>query len=156
MDTHDLIAPGTLAERIGTPCAPRIFDVRRREVFEASAELVPGARWLDHRELDAEPYDVPGVALSHAGEACSFDAFLARFALHDPALQALATIVRGADTARPDLAPQSAGLLAMSLGLSALYRDDHAVLAQGYLLYDALLAWLREARDERHGWPPAG
>jgi hypothetical protein len=94
--------------------------------------------------------------MSHAGEACSFDAFLARFGLEDPALQTLATIVRGADTSRPELAPQSAGLLAMSLGLSALYRDDHAMLAQGYALYDALLAWLRGARDEGHGWPPAG
>jgi len=101
-------------------------------------------------ELGAIPYDVPGVQLSHRGERCSFDALLEDFGLDDPALRALATIVRGADTARLDLAPQSPGLLALSLGLSTLYRDDREMLEHGIGMYDALHAWLRAARDEVH------
>ena len=69
-------------------------------------------------------------------------------------MQELATIVRGADTGRLDLAPQAPGLLALSLGLSALFKDDHEMLRHGMVMYDALYAWLKEARDETHGWPP--
>jgi len=105
-------------------------------------------------ELDATPYDVEGVELSHAGPLCSFDALLAKFSLRDPALDQLAVIVRGADTARLDLAPQCAGLLAISLGLSRLFADDHEQLRHGMVIYDALHAWLREARDETHTWNP--
>ena len=104
----------------------------------------------------AIPYDVEGVELSHVGPLCSFDAFLARYHLQDPALQTLATIVRGADTDRLDIAPQCAGLLAVSLGLSRIYSDDHEQLKQGLVLYDALYAWLREARNEKHTWNPHG
>src|SRR5581483_17241 len=91
----------------------------------------------------AVPYDVAGAELNHVGERCSFDAFIARFGIVDEALDRLATIVRGADTGRPELTPQSPGLLAMSHGLSALCPDDHAMLAQGLLLYDMLYAWCR-------------
>jgi hypothetical protein len=105
-------------------------------------------------ELGAIPFDVEGVELSHAGPRCSFDAFLAKYELDDPALAALATIVRGADTARLDLAPECAGLLAVSLGLSRLFTDDHEQLRHGFVVYDALYAWLREARDETHTWNP--
>lgn len=118
--------------------------------------FVPAAQVLDAaRERDAIPYDVPGVELSHVAERCSFDAFLAKYGLDDPALAQLAVIVRGADTGRLDLAPEAAGLLAVSLGLSALEHDDHAMIARGFVVYDALYAWLREARGETHGWPPA-
>lgn len=106
------------------------------------------------REVDAIPFDVEGVELSHDGPLCSFDALLKRYALDDPALQSLAVIVRGADTARLDLAPQCAGLLAISLGLSRLYADDHEQLRHGFVVYDALRAWLREAQDETHTWNP--
>jgi len=95
-------------------------------------------------EKNAEPYDIPDVEFSHAGEECSFDAFLKFFRLkEDPALRELAIIVRGADTNRLDLAPQAAGLLAVSLGLSRLYEDDHEMLEHGMLVYDALYAWCR-------------
>ena len=106
-------------------------------------------------ELGATPYDIPGVEMSHVGDLCSFDAFLAKHRLDDPALQQLAVIVRGADTSRLDLAPQSAGLYAISLGLSRCFADDHAMLAHGMVLYDALYAWCREGRAETHRWPPA-
>src|SRR5512134_1436322 len=101
------------------------------------------------RELGATPFDVQGVELSHEGPLCSFDAFLRKYGLDDPALQEIALIVRGADTEHLELAPQAAGLLAISLGLSRNFADDHAQLAHGLVLYDALYAWARFVRDER-------
>jgi hypothetical protein len=98
-------------------------------------------------ESGAIPFDVPGVELGHVGEWCSFDAFLSKYRLTDPALQQLAAIVRGADTGRPELTPQSPGLLAISLGLAHNFRDDHELLRQGMVLYDALYAWCREAHS---------
>lgn len=89
----------------------------------------------------AVPYDLPGVELGHRGECCSFDAFLEKYGLEDPALRELAAIVRGADTSRLDLTPQSAGLYALSLGLSHLFPDDHQMLEHGMVMYDALYAW---------------
>jgi hypothetical protein len=92
-------------------------------------------------DTGAVPYDVPGVELGHVGELCSFDAFLKKYALDDPALQRLAAIVRGADTSRLDLTPQSAGLYAISVGLSRNFPDDHEMLKHGMVVYDALHAW---------------
>lgn len=125
--------------------------------IDAGAEFlyVPAADVLAVAEReDATPYDIPGVEFSHVGELCSFDAFLGKYALDDPALQQLAVIVRGADTSRLDLAPQSAGLFAISLGLSACHADDHEMLKHGLVLYDALYAWCRSCQGETHGWPP--
>ena len=106
------------------------------------------------RESGAIPFDVEGVRLSHDGPLCSFDAFLAEYQLRDPALAEIATIVRGADTARLDLAPQAAGLLAISLGLSRNFADDHEMLRHGFVVYDALYSWSRHARNETHTWNP--
>lgn len=89
----------------------------------------------------AIPYDVPGVELTHVGERCSFDAFIEKYQLAEPALQRMAAIVRGADTSRLDLTPQSAGLHAISLGLSHHFADDHQMLDHGLVMYDALYAW---------------
>jgi len=105
-------------------------------------------------ETGATPYDIPGVEMSHVGDLCSFDAFLAKYGLAEPALHDLATIVRGADTSRLELAPQSAGLYAISLGLSRIFADDQMMLQHGLVLYDALFAWCREGRSETHAWPP--
>jgi rhodanese-related sulfurtransferase len=107
------------------------------------------------KERGAIPYDVPEVEFSHVGGRCSFDAFLYRYRLTDPALQELALIVRGADTNHPELAPQSAGLVALSLGLSALFADDHEMLEHGMVVYDALHAWCRSDKNEVHTWNPA-
>lgn len=107
-------------------------------------------------ETGATPYDIPGVEMGHDGELCSFDAFLKKYQLTDPVLQQLASIVRGADTSHLDLAPQAAGLLAISLGLSHNFPDDHEMLKQGIVIYDALYAWCRELQSETHNWPPAG
>ncbi len=91
---------------------------------------------------------------SHDGELCSFDAFLKVYGIKDRALDALALIVRGADTARLELTPQSPGLLALSLGLSANFADDHAMLEHGMVMYDAFYAWCRSLQGETHNWTP--
>jgi rhodanese-related sulfurtransferase len=115
----------------------------------ARFDYVPPERVLEAaRETGAVPYDVPGVRFSHRGERCSFDALLEDLDLREPALDRLAVIVRGADTARLDLAPQAAGLLAVSLGLSRIHADDAAMLEAAMPVYDALYAWCREARGE--------
>ena len=105
-------------------------------------------------ERDAEPYDIPDVRFSHEGERCSFDAFLKVYRLTDPALAELAIIVRGADTGRLALAPQAAGLAAISLGLSRCFRDDHEMLEHGMVMYDALYTWCKEGKAEAHTWNP--
>jgi rhodanese-related sulfurtransferase len=122
---------------------------------DAEFLYVPTKEVLDvAKQQQAVPYDIPGVAFSHDGELCSFDAFLKHYRLTDPALQRLAVIVRGADTARLDLAPQAPGLAAVSLGLSRIFSDDHEMLKHGMVLYDALYAWCREGQDEVHTWKP--
>jgi rhodanese-related sulfurtransferase len=123
---------------------------------EAEFLYVPAKQVLDAaRERDAIPYDIPDVHFSHEGECCSFDAFLKHYRLADPALAQLATIVRGADTARLDLAPQASGLAAISLGLSRRFADDHEMLKHGLVMYDALYAWCKGGQDEVHTWNPA-
>ena len=124
----------------------------------ATFDYVPTPRVFDEaRERSAVPYDIPGAVVTHRGERCSFDALIEDFDLRDPALDLLARIVRGADTDRLDLAPQSAGLLATSLGLSQRYADDHEMLEQAMPVYDGLYAWARkeiEGANERHSWNP--
>ena len=107
-------------------------------------------------QTGATPYDVPNVEYTHVGDDCSFDTFLKKHKLNDKALQDLAVIVRAADTDRLDLAPQAAGLLAISLGLSRNFSNDHEMLAHGMVMYDALYTWCCHAQGERHNWtyPP--
>lgn len=106
-------------------------------------------------ERSAIAYDVPDVHFTHDGDLCSFDAFIKTYCLGgDPALVQLANIVRGADTGNLALAPQAPGLLAVSLGLSRLYADDHQMLKQGMILYDALYLWCKEGQSETHTWNP--
>lgn len=101
-------------------------------------------------DTGAVPYDIPNVELSHVGDHCSFDAFLRKYDLADPALHQLAVIVRGADTSRLDLTPQSAGLHAISLGLSSACANDHKMLKHGMVLYDALYAWCKQCQSKTH------
>ncbi len=138
-------------DRVACPWLIARFVDPKAEFFYVPAGGVLAAA----AEQGAIPYDIPNVELSHRGELCSFDAFLAKYDLTDPALKQLAVIVRGADTNRLDLAPQAAGLLAVSLGLSHNFADDHAMLAQGMVLYDALYAWCRSCQGETHDWRPA-
>jgi rhodanese-related sulfurtransferase len=103
--------------------------------------------------LGAQPYDIADVTFSHRGPRCSFDAFLDEFELHDPVLDALADIVRAADTGTLDRSREAPGLLAISLGLSATISDDLLLLEQAMPMYDALYAWCKTARNETHSWP---
>jgi len=122
---------------------------------EAEFLYVPSSKVLSTaKDTGAIPYDIPGVEMGHDGELCSFDAFIKKYKLTDLALQQLATIVRGADTDRLDLAPQAAGLLAISLGLSRNFTNDQEMLKQGMILYDALYSWCKELQDEKHNWYP--
>ncbi len=138
-------------DRIACPWLIRRFlDPQARILFVDPAEVVNVAR-----ESGGVPFDIKDVELSHEGERCSFDTMLKLFGLEsEPSLARLALIVRGADTARPDLAPEAARLHAISLGLSQLAGDDdHGLLEHGFMVYDALFAWLRFAAEERHNWP---
>lgn len=136
-------------DRIACPWLIRRFlDPRAVILFVAPAEVVGVSE-----RYSASPFDIEDVFWSHRGELCTFDVMLAEFGLDLPALGRLATIVRGADTARLDLAPEAAGLLAASLGLSRMYSDDLEQLEAGMLLYDAFYRWARDASDETHNWP---
>jgi hypothetical protein len=138
-------------DRIACPWLIARFIDREPEFIFAPADKV-----LDKaRALGAVPFDIPGVELSHEGEHCTFDTIIRVYKLADPALRELAPIVRGADTGELHLAPEAPGLLAVSLGLSALYANDHEMLAHGLVVYDALYAWICKARGETHNWPHA-
>lgn len=117
--------------------------VPREEVFEKA------------KELDAIPYDIPGAEYSHYGPECTFDYIVKKHDINDPFIRQLALIIRGADTDRFDLAVQSAGLWAISAGLSYNYKDDQEMLAVGMKLYDALYSWAKFVKDEKHTWNPA-
>jgi hypothetical protein len=137
-------------DRIACPwLVTRFIDTDAEFLYVPSGDVLRIAG-----ETGAIPYDIPNVELSHVSELCSFDAFLKKYELHDPALQQLALIVRGADTSRLDLTPQSAGLYAVSLGLSQTFADDHEMLRHGLVMYDALYAWCKHCQTESHNWPP--
>ena len=127
---------------------------RTKDVLHAWPVQTDRARARVTRLEVAKAYDVPGVEMTHDGDLCSFDAFLKKYELTDPALLQLAVIVRGADTSRLDLAPQSAGLFALSLGLSKTFSNDHEMLGHGMVMYDALYAWCKSCQAETHNWPP--
>jgi rhodanese-related sulfurtransferase len=138
-------------DRIACPwLIARFVDPDAEFLYVPNKEVLRTAK-----EKEAIPYDIPDVHFSHDGELCSFDTFLKTYRLTDPALARLAVIVRGADTARLDLAPQAAGLLAISLGLSRNFKDDHEMLKHGMVVYDALYAWCKEGQEEAHTWNPA-
>jgi hypothetical protein len=129
--------------------------IRRFIDAEAEIQYVPAAQVLAVAESEgAIPFDVPGVELTHSGPLCSFDAFLEKYHLEEPALARLAEIVRAADTDTLDRSAQAPGLLAISLGLSANVGDDQELLKTALPLYDALYTWCRSLGSERHGWYP--
>jgi hypothetical protein len=163
------LSPTSLTDLFGT-ARPSLWVTRERPKIDRIA-----CPWLVLRFIDADAkflyvpkdrvfetaletgavaYDIDGAPFSHVGALCSFDAFISRFALSDPGLDVLAPIVRGADTDRHELASEAAGLHALSIGLSLNFEDDHALLAQGLVLYDALYSWAIKARRERHTWTP--
>jgi len=137
-------------DRIACPwLVARFVDPEAEFLYVPTAEVKRVAQ-----DKEAVPYDIPDVEFSHQGDLCSFDAFLAYFRLKDPALDELAVIVRGADTGRLELAPQAAGLAAISLGLSRNFTNDHQMLRHGMVIYDALYRWCKEGKSEVHTWIP--
>lgn len=138
-------------DRIACPwLIAKFIDKEPEFLYVPSGEVLKVAK-----ETGAIPYDIPDVELSHVGELCSFDAFLKKYNLTDPALERLAKIVRGADTSNLSLTQQSAGLYAISLGLSRNYSSDHEMLKYGIVMYEALYAWCKDCQQESHNWPPA-
>jgi len=136
-------------DRIACPWLIRRFVDRRARFLFVSPDEVAGVA----ERYGAVPFDVEGVFWSHRGEKCTFDTMLEEFQLTSDALLRLADVVRGADTNRHDMHPAAAGLLAVSVGLSRRYRDDHEQLRAGMTLYDALYRWARDGYDEGHDWP---
>jgi rhodanese-related sulfurtransferase len=138
-------------DRIACPWLIRRFvDPTAVFLFVAPAEVTSVAA-----RFGATPFDIEGEGIfwSHRGELCTFDVMVEAFGLATEPLLRLATIVRGADTAKPDLAPEAPGLLAASLGLSRMFSDDLQQLEAGMALYDAFFRWCRDATDETHNWP---
>jgi len=136
-------------DRIACPWLIRRFvDPEARFLFVAASQVEAVAE-----KFAATPFDIENTFWSHRGSQCSFDTMLEEFGLHTKPLQHLANIVRGADTDEHSLAPEAAGLLAVSLGLSRMYDNDVQQLDAGMLIYDALYRWARDASDERHDWP---
>lgn len=136
-------------DRIACPWLIRRFINRDAKFLFVAPIDVPDVA----ENFAATPFDIEGVFWSHRGDTCTFDTLITEFGLSTPALDRLATVIRAADTDRHTLAPQAAGLLALSVGLSRLYRDDLAQLEAGMALYDALYMWARDGHTEGHDWP---
>jgi hypothetical protein len=137
-------------DRIACPWLIKRFVDPEAEFIYVPKEKVFG----EAKKTSAIPYDIPGAEYSHYGDECTFDFILKKHTLSDPALLLMANIIRGADTDRFDLAPQAAGLWAISAGLSCNYQDDHEQLSIGTKIYDALYSWAKYVHDEKHNWQP--
>lgn len=137
-------------DRLACPWLIKRFVDQEAEFFYVPFESVIA----ESKKLNAIPFDVPGVEFTHHGDACTFDYILKKYALKDPALTAMAAIVRGADTDRHDLASQSSGLWAISAGMSYNIKDDHELLGKGMIIYDALYSWAKYLQNEKHTQNP--
>ena len=137
-------------DRIACPWLIKNFIDTEAEFIYVPKEEV----FIKAREIEAIPYDIPGAEYTHEGEYCTFDYIVKKHNITDPAIQQIATIVRGADTDSFQLAPQAPGLWAISAGLSYNYKEDHEMLSIGMKLYDALYSWAKYAQDEKHNWQP--
>jgi hypothetical protein len=137
-------------DRIACPWLIRNFVDKNAEFI-----YVPKNKVFEKaKELNAIPYDLPGAKYTHEGDYCTFDYIVKEHNITDPAVRQMAEIVRGADTDSFYLAPQSAGLWAISAGLSYNFKDDHEMLFIGMQIYDALYSWARYVQDEKHTWSP--
>ena len=147
--THWVTRARPKTDRIACPWLIRRFiDPSAVFLFVAPSEVAMVAD-----RFNATAFDIENTFWSHRAGTCTFDVMIAELGLSTEALLRLATIVRGADTARLDLAPEAPGLLAASLGLSRMFADDLKQLDAGMLLYDAFYRWCRDATDETHNWP---
>ena len=137
-------------DRIACPWLIKKFvDAEAEFIFVQKDEVFAKAR-----ELNAIPYDIPGAEYTHIGDHCTFDFIVRKHDINDPVINQIALIVRGADTDCFVLAPEAAGLWAISAGLSYNYRDDLEQLEIGMKIYDALYSWARYVQSEKHSWSP--
>ena len=136
-------------DRIACPWLIHRFINPEAKILYVAPAAVPEVA----AKFNAVPFDIEGVAYSHVNENCTFDTMLDLFGLQSDPLSRMALVIRAADTDRHDLAPQAAGLLAISVGLSRQFRDDLAQLQAGMVVYDALYRWARDGFDEGHDWP---
>jgi hypothetical protein len=137
-------------DRIACPWLIKNFVDREAEFVYVPKEMV----FDKAKEFGAIPYDLPGAEYTHEGKFCTFDYIVKKHEIIDPAVKQIAKIVRGADTHNFELAPQAAGLWAISAGLSHNYKDDYEMLTIGMKIYDALYSWAKYAQDEKHTWSP--
>jgi hypothetical protein len=137
-------------DRIACPWLIKNFIDKKAEFIYVPKEKV----FEEAKELNAIPYDIPGAEYSHYGDECTFDYCIKKHQVKDEAVNQLAIIIRGADTGRFDLAPQAAGLWAISAGLSYNYKNDYEMLAIGIKVYDALYSWAKYVHEEKHNWNP--
>ena len=137
-------------DRIACPWLIKRFIDKDAEFIYVPKEQV----FEKAEELNAIPFDIPGAEYSHYEDECTFDYIIKKHRLDDPALHLLSVIIRGADTDRFELAPQSAGLWAISAGLSYNNKDDHEMLETGMKIYDALYSWAKYVQEEKHTWNP--
>jgi hypothetical protein len=137
-------------DRIACPWLLKNFVDKDAEFIYVPKEQVfdKAAAW------EAIPYDIPGAEYAHYGDACTFDYIIKKHSITDAAILQIATIVRGADTDSFHLAPQAAGLWAISAGLSYNFTNDQEMLAIGMKLYDALYSWAKYVQAEKHTWNP--
>jgi len=137
-------------DRIACPWLIKKFvDVEAEFIYVPKEQVFASAK-----KLNAIPYDIPGAEYSHEGDRCTFDYIIKRHNITDKAIERIALIVRGADTDSFHLAPEAAGLWAISAGLSFNINDDHEQLALGMKLYDALYSWAKHVSNEKHNWNP--
>ncbi|MBI1770644.1 MAG: chromate resistance protein [Bacteroidetes bacterium] len=137
-------------DRIACPWLIKNFVDKDAEFIYVAKEKV----FDKAKELNAIPYDIPGAEYSHEGDHCTFDFIVKKHRINDRAVEQLAVIVRGADTDSFELAPQAAGLWAISAGLSYNIKDDQKQLELGMKIYDALYSWAKYVSDEKHNWNP--
>jgi len=137
-------------DRLACPWLIKRFIDKEADIIYVHFDKVKS----EAKRLNAVPFDIPDVEYTHYKDECTFDYFLKKHKLQDPGLLTIARIVRGADTDRFDLAAQSAGLWAISAGLSYNEKDDLSMLAIGIKLYDALYSWSKYVQTEKHTWNP--
>jgi AraC-like DNA-binding protein len=135
-------------DRIACPwLIKKYIDADAQFIFVPEDKVIEEAK-----RIKATPFDIPGVEHTHYGDHCTFDFFVLKYKIKDPAIPVIARIVRGADTDRFDIALQSSGLWAISAGLAYNFTNDHQLLEKGFMIYDALHSWATHLQQEKHSW----
>ena len=137
-------------DRIACPWLIINFVDKEAQFIYVPAETVKGQA----KKLNAIPFDIPDVEFTHHQDKCTFDYIIEKYNITDAAIHTMASIVRGADTDRHDLASQASGLWAISAGLAFNTKDDYELLEIGMMIYDALYSWAKHLQKEKHTQNP--